>query len=156
MLISTPPRKKSSPPAPTVAQLTKTTRASTKTSSLIPTLMWPKSMTRHTRAVGVTRRWPMGTMGKAARMRERRNPRRRRSKQQSDGQVKRDLEKVSESALRRRWGTWMPGKSWRPRPHPFVSYAMNIPLKNQIANKGSQKCQLRKHLWGPTPAINPT
>ena len=119
MLISTPPRKKSSLPAPNVAQLTKTTRASTKTFSLILTLMWPKSMTRHTRAVGVTRRWPMRMMAKAARMRERRSPRRRRSKQQSDGQAKRDLERVSESALRRRWGTWMPGKFWKPHSHLF-------------------------------------
>ncbi len=33
----------------------------------------------------------------------------------------------------------MPAKSGRPRGHPFVSCAMNISPKNQIANKGSPK-----------------
>lgn len=82
---STPPRKKSSPPALTAAQPTKTTRASTKTSSLIPTPTWPKSTTRHTRAVGATRKWRMRMTGKAARMRERRSLRRRRLKRRIDG-----------------------------------------------------------------------
>lgn len=98
--ISTHPRKKSSLPAPTVAQLTKTTRASTKTSSLILTPTWPRSMTRHTRAVGVTRKWAMRMMGKAARMRERRSPRRRRSKRRSDaGREKFDGKRVSVSCI---------------------------------------------------------
>ena len=33
----------------------------------------------------------------------------------------------------------MPAKSGRPRSHPFVSCAMNISSRNQIANKGSPK-----------------
>ena len=86
--ISIRQRKKSSLPAWTEAQLTKMTRALTRTSSQVPTPMWPRSMTRHTRAAEATRRWRMGTMGKAARMNERRSPRRRRSRRRSDGQGK--------------------------------------------------------------------
>ena len=92
-------KRKLSLPVPTAARLTKTTRASTKTFSPTPTPMWPKSMTRHTRAVEVMRRWRMRMAARGARMRERQSPRRRRPKQRSNGQAKKKLRRGSESCI---------------------------------------------------------
>ena len=166
MRTSIPPRKKSSQPAPIVARPMKTTRVLTRTSSPVPTPMWLKSMTRHTRAVEATRKWRMRTMGKAARMRERWSPRRRRPKQRSDGQSKRCSNRVS--AFMHRGGVTglysRKLKPWRPRSLPLISRAIEYPSDwkiqpnpsnpiqsnskqsqcNSIQFNSNQSCQLRK------------